>query len=368
MIGQIVAITIYYMTKCVLPYIIINIFFITVNLFGESHQIDWSHKSGSELLLSNHYGIIDISIIAADGIMKSAGSKQEWSFNYINRFDYHSILGWLSFNGFGGRYQYNTIPHMVIGIKGSLDNNRFVEVYNNWFRRFEIEDPIMRKSGRYKSDINYGIKNYYDIFFKPLDGFTWGFWNYITIGENQFISPILLQNISTESARDNLSINSFKSPESIVQITPRVIYELKGNNNRFVAELYMDNRLYLLDSVDINNKDYIYFFKIVAAPQWIVDWEGKHSKFYMYSAATAEFMQYSGYVQWVIKTSPRIDWDFNRFHFGLSGAGYEFLDEIGIVFDNNELLAFKNAGSYSAFIFGVKGHFSFNLFPFLTIR
>ncbi len=355
------------MTKFIRNIIIVSILFITSNLLGESHQINWSHKSGSELYLSSQFGIIDFSIIAADGSINFADSKQEWSLNYINRFDYHNILGLLSFNGFGGRYQYNKIPHMVIGIKGTLNNNRFVEVYNNWFSRFEIEDPIMRKSGRYKSDINYGIKNYYDIFFKPLDGFTWGFWNYITIGENQFKSPILLQNISTELARDNLSVNSFESPESTIQITPRVIYELKGNYNRFVAELYMDNRFYLLDSVDINNQDYRYFFKIVAAPQWIVDWKGKHSQFYMYSAATAEIMQYLGYVQWIVKTSPKVDWDFNRFHFGLSGAGYDFLDEIGIVFDNNELLAFKNAGSHSAFIFAVKGYLSFDIFPFLYV-
>jgi len=331
-----------------------------------SSQLNWNHKSGSEYLFSSHYNISDLSIIAADGSLQLFDSKQELSLNYINRFDYHSILGWISYNGMGGRYQYNNIPNMVLGIKGALNNNRFVEVYNNWFRRFEIEDPYMRKSGRHKSDINYGIRNYCDIFFKPLEGFTWGFWNYISIGENDYMSPSLLQDVTEQEAGNDLSSSSFEYPELIIQSTPRIIYELKGDFNKLVIELYMDSRFYLVNSVDINNQDYQYFFKFVAAPQWIVNWSGRYSQFYMYSAATAEIMQHLEDVQWIFKTSPKIDWNVKRFHFGLSGAGFDFNDEIGIVFDNNELFAFKKSGSYNALIFALKGYFIFDIFHFLS--
>lgn len=334
------------------------------DLSSQSDQLNWAHSSGAELLYSSHLSVIDLSLIAAEGSVSSYNSSSEWSFNYRNRFDYHSVLGWISFNALGGRFQYNNVPHFIFGIRGALDNDRFIEAGGNWFERFEEEEPFMRKSGRYGSHMDYGLKGYGDLFFKPLKGITWGFWNSFVLIENNPLSLSLLQGDSIPSGY----FSSFgESPQLYFQSTPRIIYELKGYSNRLVAELYMDNRLYLLGDVDLNGLDYSYFFKIAFVPQWIVNWKGDHFAIEKYSAASAEIVQHITYAQLVFKTSPVLSWSFSPLRFGIRGGGFEFRDEIGIIFDNNELLGLKLAGPYFSFIFSPLGFVTIDIFPFLTI-
>lgn len=353
-----------------------NIFLISITLIlvsgsvalsAQSVPVNWSHSTGSEFLYTSYLSILDLSFIAAEGSVSSFNSRSEWSFNYRHRFDYHSILGWSSFNALGGRYQYNAVPHFIFGLRGALDKDRFITVEGNWFDRFEVEEPFMRKSGRYGSDIDYGLKGYGDLFFKPLERWTWGIWNSVVLAD---IEPTSLSLLKGDSAPSQLSFAYWESPQLYLQSTPRVIYELKGDFNRLVVELYMDNRFYLLGAVDLEGSDYFYFFKIAFVPQWIVNWKGRRLNINSYSAASVEVVQHTD-PQLVFKTSPSFSWEFLPFRFGISGGGYEFRDEIGIIFDNNEILGLKfilkQTGSVFSFAFSPKAFIAFDVTSFLSI-
>ena len=333
-------------------------------LIAQNNQINWIHSTGLEFMRSSYLSVLDLSFSAAEGSVSSFNSSSEWSLNYRNLFDYHSILGLISFNALGGRFQYNSVPSFVFGVQGALDNNRFIEMEYNWFDRFEIEEPFIRKSGRFGTAIDYGVKTYGDLFFKPLEGFTWGFWNSMVLVENETKSLSLIEEDSQPLL---LSALTWQPPQLYLQSTPRVLYELKGEHNRLVVELYLDSRFYIMGSVDIEGTDYISFFKLVLVPQWIVNWKGKHLTIKSYSAASVEWMQYIPYPQLVFKTSPTFTWEYLPFRFGISGGGYEFRDEIGIIFDNNELVGLKQSGSSFAFTFSPKGFISVDITSFLTV-
>jgi hypothetical protein len=157
----------------------------------------------------------------------------------------------VSYNAAGGMFQYNDLPHTVLGIKGSLDNDRFIEVFDNGFPRSLREKPYPRRSGKYLSDINYGIKPYGDLFFKPLDNLTWGFWNHMVLGEDKDVSPTRLDRLS-EPRR----MPEGEAPSLYLQTTPRLIYEWRGGPHRIVGELYADNRVYFGDSLLVEGREY----------------------------------------------------------------------------------------------------------------
>jgi hypothetical protein len=96
-----------------------------------------------------------------------------------------------------------------------------------------------------------------------------------------------------------------------------------------------------------------------------VDFERDYFKLYVYTSLEMEKLQHLDYLQWKFRTSPSLGWDLGRLSLGISGAGYEFQDEIGIEFDNRELIAYKKADRYSAWVLAVKGFAFYDLNPSL---
>ncbi|MDC7223523.1 MAG: hypothetical protein PQJ60_07255 [Spirochaetales bacterium] len=324
---------------------------------------EWNHQSGVESYLSSAYGVADLSFILGEGIYRYFDSSQELSVNYQCRMDYHNSLGRISFGGLGGMYQYNSIPHFIVGLKGALDDNRLIEVYDNWFIRSLTEDPYPRKSGKYVEEINYGIKLYGDLLFKPYPKITWGFWNQAVLGDDATEEAVSLTGEETADFASDLSL---ESPALYLQSTPRGIYELRGEHQRFVGEVYMDNRVYLGKTITVEEGEYQAFYKVVVVPQWIVDWHFAPFHLFVYSAFQGEKFQHLDYIQWTFKTSPDLSWEHRRWRGGLSGGGYEFQEEIGITFDNNEFIAYKKASSYSLWVLAFKGRLFYDLTPSLT--
>jgi len=292
----------------------------------------------------------------------------EGTFKYDIKGENHSISDDISYSSFGGRFQYNGWGNkgFIIGMKGSLDYDNFYEKYDNYFSRYIIEGDYPRKSGKHKDEEDIGVKFYGDAFKKLGHGFTVGFWNEIVVGKEETSDsiPVVLNKGFTIANGDNYANESVS-----ITITPKVIYEnFLTDGIRFVFEGYMENRKYYNQTFDVDGIEKDQYYKYVLTPQLSIKGDiGNNINYNSYIAFENEGFQYLDYWQHIFKVTPKIEYKKDKLEMGIAGGGYDYEDEIGIVFDNKELFAYKKSDSYSALIFSPKAYIEYNIWKHFSI-
>jgi hypothetical protein len=271
------------------------------------------------------------------------------------------MLDNIGYASIGGRFQYNGWGNdgIVLGVKGALDYDNFYESYSDYFTRYVIEGDYPRKSGKVKDEDDMGVKFYGDTFKKLGHGITVGFWNNIVVAKEEVDESISV--ITSDGSDVELSESS--DPYLSITITPKIIYEKQFDNGiKFVFEGYMENRKYFNETFEVDGSEEDTYYKWVLNPQLIVKNKiTENITFNSYSAFENEQFQYLSYWQHILKTNPKLEYSKGKWKAGIGGGGYDFDDEIGIVFDNKELLAYKKSDEYSAWIFAPKLFLEYNV-------
>lgn len=286
----------------------------------------------------------------------------EGVFKYDIKGENHSISNDIAYSSFGGRFQYNGWGNkgFILGVKGSLDYDNFYEKYNDYFSRYIIEGDYPRKSGKQKDEEDIGVKFYGDAFKKLDHGFTIGFWNEIVVGKEETSDsiPIIFNKGVTIVDGDNYANESVS-----ITITPKVIYEnYLTEGIRFVFEGYMENRKYYNQTFTVDGGEEDQYYKYVVTPQLSIKGKiGNNINYNSYIAFENESFQYLNYWQHIFKVTPKMEYEKDKLKIGIAGGGYDYEDEIGIIFDNKELLGYKKSDSYSALIFSPKVYIEYNM-------
>ena len=351
--------------------IIIFLFIFYSVSFGD--QIFYGeHYTGIEYLHSNIIGT-DSSNIDAYTLTLGKGSYSfinypqnfEGTFKYDIKGENHGMLDNIGYASMGGRFQYNGWGNkgIILGVKGALDYDNFYETYSDYFSRYVIEEEYPRKSGKTKDEEDVGVKFYGDLFKKMGHGVTLGFWNDIVAGKEEIYDPISI--VTSEGADAVFSEDSETDSNTSlsVTITPKLIYEKPFDNGiKFVFEGYMENRKYYNEKFEVNDREEDTYYKWVINPQLITKNQiTDNITFNSYTAFENEQFQYLSYWQHIFKITPKLEYSKGKCKFGVSGGGYDFDDEIGMVFDNKELFAYKKADGYSAWIFSPKIYLEYNV-------
>ena len=74
-----------------------------------------------------------------------------------------------------------------------------------------------------------------------------------------------------------------------------------------------------------------------------------------------EKFEYLDFWQHIFKLTPELEYRKSKLKLGINGGGYDYEDEIGIIFDNKEILGYKKADSYYAWIFAPRIYAEYNL-------
>lgn len=262
--------------------------------------------------------------------------------------------GDMNYSAFGGRWQYNGIKDVTLGIKGALDYDYIFLSKENYYTRLEQEE-YQPYSSNIQSEESFGIKFYGNKYYHPYPKITTGFWNEFTvtkIEENDYQKNNFYQEGSLESDTDS----------TYLTVSPRILYVDEWSAIKFVGEAYVDIRKYFKGSVDLNGTEKDYFYKIIVNPQFIYNKSGKNSTSYIYANVENEKMMTIDFWQHIFKIAPKYEYKgFDRFTLGAAGAGYEKQEEIGINFDNKELFALKLSDSYSSSIFALRLYIEYQL-------
>lgn len=287
----------------------------------------------------------------------------EGIFKYDVRYDRDKEHGDLGYTALGGRYQFNGWGNKgaVIGIKGALDYDNFYEKPNAYFRRYNIEDDYPRITGPMQDYENFGFKLYGEFFKKLPHGFTVGVWNDIVFARNSNQSQVTLITNELFSSTTNPYDNK---KYTTVTVTPRIIYENKhfeDESGKFVFEAYMENRQYYNSKFEVNKTYQERYYKYIINPQYIFNKNIDNINIFAYTAFENEKFEYLSYWQHVYKLTPKIEYKKNKIKIGFKGGGYEFKDQIGMTFDNDELFSYKKADVYTAWMIAPKIYFEYNI-------
>ncbi|WP_281832926.1 hypothetical protein [Propionigenium maris] len=335
------------------------------SIMGATQVFNGEHFTGIEY---QHSDIKDIDSGSIDATTLTLGKGYynfinypadfEGVFKYDVKGEHHSMANNIGYTSFGGRYQYNGWGDkgIILGMKGSLDYDNFYENYNDYFSRYVIEGDYPRKSGKNKDEEDFGVKFYGDLFKKLDHGFTVGFWNDVVVGKEEVTDPIPIVRDDQVVIADTKDSNVYDNTAVSVTITPKIIYQTQvTESNRFVFEGYMENRKYYNKKFEVEGKEEDRYYKYVLTPQFITKGSvGEEFTYFNYMAFENEKFEYLSFWQHIFKMTPRLEYRSNRWLLGFSGGGYDFEDEIGIIFDNQELFGYKKADTYSAWIFAPK--------------
>ncbi|WP_321328003.1 hypothetical protein [uncultured Ilyobacter sp.] len=351
--------------------LIIFLFIIQGISFGE--QIFYGeHYTGIEYLHSDLIGeetsdIDAYTLTLGKGYYSFINYPEDFegTFKYDVKAENHSMLDNIGYASLGGRFQYNGWGNkgIILGVKGALDYDNFYETYSDYFSRYIIEGEYPRKSGKTVDEEDLGIKFYGDVFKKMGHGITIGFWNDIVVGKEEIDDPISVVTSDGSSVVFSEDDESYENESLSLTITPKIIYEnLFDNGIKFVFEGYMENRKYYNETFEINDREEDTYYKWVINPQLITKNRiTENLTFDSYTAFENEQFQYLSYWQHIFKTTPKLEYSKGKWRSGISGGGYDFDDEIGIVFDNRELFAYKKADEYSAWIFSPRIYLEYNV-------
>lgn len=350
----------------------------STSLFGVTQIFNGEHYTGIEYLHS------DIKGMRIDNIDTYTLTLGKGHYNFINypidyegAFKYdikgenHSELDNISYSSLGGRFQYNGWGDkgIILGVKGSLDYDNFYENHNDYFTRSVIEGDYPRKSGKEKDEEDFGVKFYGDLFKKLDHGFTVGFWNELVVGKDEVSKPIPLVTDDGVIIANPKDSDAYTNTSVSLTITPKLIYEnYITDGTRFVFEGYMENRKYYNETFKVEGSEEDRYYKYVLTPQLSSKGKvGEHINYNNYMAFENERFEYLDFWQHIFKVTPELEYKKNKLRIGLAGGGYDYEDEIGIVFDNKELFGYKKSDSYSAWIFSPKIYVEYNIWKDLYI-
>ncbi|MGL6114675.1 MAG: hypothetical protein ACRC1R_06525 [Cetobacterium sp.] len=293
----------------------------------------------------------------------------EGFFKYDVRYSDDKEHGDIGYTALGGRYQYNGWGKkgVVLGIKGALDHDNFYEKPNPYYRRYMIEDDYYRITGPMQDYENFGFKFFGEFFKKLPYGFTVGLWNDLVFARNSNQSQVTLITNEYFSAPNNPYDNK---KYATITVTPRIIYEtkfFKDEAGKFVFEAYMENRQYYNSKFEVNKKYQDKYYKYIVNPQFVFSRTLGNWNFFNYSAFENEKFQYLDYWQHVFKTTPKIEYKKDKIKLGFAGGGYEFKDQIGMTFDNDEFFSYKKADQYSAWMISPKAYIEYNIYKNYSI-
>ena len=350
---------------------LITLLIITISIKSLCGQVFYGeHYTGIEYLNSNllnegENSLDNYSITLAEGAYDFVNYPQnfEGNFKYDVKREEHSMLDEIGYRSVGGRFQYNGLGSrgIILGVKGSLDYDNFYEAYNDYFSRYMIEGEYSRKSGKTKTEDDLGIKFYGDVFKKIGNNITVGFWNDIVLGKDESEEPLSILIPKT----GDISISDQSSNTSVsLTVSPKIIFQKEIlTGTRFIFEGYMENRKYDQPEIQVDDNKEDSYYKWVLNPQFTSKGKiGDNISYNNYTAFENEKFQYSDSWQHILKISPNLEYSKNKFKLGIKGGGYDFEDEIGIVFDNNEIFGYKNSNDYSAWIISPKLFLEYNFY------
>jgi len=341
-------------------------------LFGVTQIFSGEHFTGIEY---QHSSIKDMKVDGVEAYTLTLGKGYYSFINYPVNFEgtlkydvkgeNHSVADNISYSSFGGRFQYNGWGNkgIILGLKGSLDYDNFYENYNDYFSRYLVEGDFPRKTGKQKDEEDLGIKFYGDLFKKLDHGFTVGFWNDIVVGKEEVTKPIPLITEDGVIIVDPKDSNIYDNTSLSLTITPKIIYEnYLTEGTRFIFEGYMENRKYYNKNFTIEGKEKDSYYKFIINPQLSSQGSiGKNITYKNYMAFENEQFEYLDFWQHIFKLTPELEYNKSKLKLGINGGGYDYEDEIGIIFDNKEILGYKKADSYSAWIFSPRIYAEYNL-------
>jgi len=344
----------------------------SASLMGATQIFNGEHFTGIEY---QHSDIKGMEVDSIDAYTLTLGKGYynfinypvdfEGVFKYDVKGENHSILDNISYSSFGGRFQYNGWGNkgFILGVKGSLDYDNFYENHNDYFSRYIIEGDYPRKSGKQKDEEDFGVKFYGDAFKKLDHGFTVGFWNELVVGKEEVTKPIPLVTDDGVVIVDPKDSNLYDNTSVSLTITPKIIYEnYITDGTRFVFEGYMENRKYYNKKFTVDEGEKDRYYKYVVTPQLSTKGNiGETINYNNYMAFENERFEYLNFWQHIFKVTPGAEYKKDRLKLGIAGGGYDYEDEIGIIFDNREIFGYKKADSYSAWIFSPKVYVEYNI-------
>lgn len=235
----------------------------------------------------------------------------------------------------GLKYSYYGIKGLSLGIKGSLENNYFLEEYKNSFdfKNFKYDQGENKEKSEdeyYKSYRDFGLKLYGEAAHKTENNLVLIMWNELTL--------------------DKLESNLPKAHESIeptITITPKVIYENKIlENSKFLTEVFLENRQYFNRKIDLEGKEKDFYSKFVLTQHLIFDEKlGENFSFMANNSLTYEQINGNKNGQLILKISPRLKYTTDKLDISISGGEFRFQDEMGMTYDFYELFAYKLVGN-----------------------
>lgn len=344
----------------------------STSLMGATQIFNGEHFTGIE------YQHSDIKNMGEDSLDATTLTLGKGYYNFINypvnfegvfkydvKGEHHSIVDDISYSSVGGRFQYNGWGNkgIILGVKGALDYDNFYESYNDYFSRHVVEGNYPRKSGKQKDENDFGVKFYGDVFKKLDHGFTFGIWNEVVVGKEEVTKPIPIVTDDGVVIVDTKSSNVYDNTSVSITVTPKMIYENQlTEDHKFVLEAYMENRKYYNKKFEVEGREEDRYYKYVITPQ--MSSKGsitENINYNNYMAFENEKFEYLDFWQHIFKTTPRIEYRKNKLVLGFSGGGYDYEDEIGIIFDNQELFGYKKSDTYSAWIFSPRAYIEYNI-------
>jgi hypothetical protein len=322
---------------------------LSLNIYSQT-VFNGLHQSEYELAQSDYENYNVSTFVPAKGSVNYYNNQLKFDGNLKYKFTTSTNSESdedMSYSAFGGRWQYNGIKDATIGLKGALDYDYLFINKESYYTRIEREE-YLPYSGNLQSESSFGIKFYANKYFHPAPKITTGFWNEYAvtkIEKNDYNKMIIYKNGNLESDTDN----------SYLTVTPRFLYVDELGSFKFVGEAYVDVRKYFTGMVDLNGDEKDYFYKTIVNPQFIYNKETKSQIAYVYANVENEKMMTIDYWQHVFKVAPRYEYrGIKKVKLGATGAGYEKQEEIGINFDNKELIAIKQSNTYRADVFAWK--------------
>jgi hypothetical protein len=322
---------------------------IATNIYSET-VFHGSHQTEFELAQSDYQSYEVTTFVPAKGSFDYYNNQLQFDGNLKYKFANTSHSEYdddMNYSAFGGRWQYNGIKDVTLGVKGALDYDYLVISDESYFTRIEREE-YLQYSGNLQSEDSFGIKFYANKYFKPTPKIVTGFWNEYAVtklDKNDYDKVEIYENNSLETDTDN----------SYLTVTPRFLYIDEWDALKFVGEAYVDVRKYFTGLVDLNGTEKDYFYKTIVNPQIIYNKESDSQTAYVYANVENEKMMTIDYWQHIFKVAPKYEYrGISKVKLGAGGAGYEKQEEIGMNFDNKELIAIKLSNTYRANVFAWK--------------